>query len=253
MQKQDPHAQVVVVNLGVFDKEQLAAAGASMSSCARWRCIVAHAIGASADDVYREWSTPSATANLDRVMRRLILPRVIKNGSRLFLAIESADAVFGSPLQNTFSASCAAGPRAMSRGPVCDSCCRSRRRRRSLVSSQHQSPFNLTDAVELKDLNDEQLLRLCSLYQLRWDKAELKSLKRWVGGHPYLARLAMYTAVRQNVSLNQLLDVNHPAGTVFDSFLSRVSGRLRRHPERVKALRQMLQDPAADLGKPSCR
>ncbi len=249
VQKQDPHAQVVVVNLGVFDKSSWQQPQGVDVFLREMALHVAHAIGASADDVYREWSTPSATANLDRVMRRLILPRVIKNGSRLFLAVESADAVFGSPLQNTFFGilrgwaesdepwSCLRLLLSISTTPAL------------LVSSQHQSPFNLTDAVELKDLNDEQLLRLCSLYQLRWDKAELKSLKRWVGGHPYLARLAMYTAVRQNVSLNQLLDVNHPAGTVFDSFLSRVSGRLRRHPERVKALRQMLQDPAADLGE----
>ncbi len=249
IQEQDASSQVVIVNLDLFDKSSWQQPQGLDTFLRELALHVALALGEPAETVYAEWATPSPTANMDRVMRRRILPRLVQNQGRLLLAIECADAVLGSPLQNTFFGilrgwaeseepwSCLRLLLSISTTPAL------------LVSTQHQSPFNLTDAVELKDLGDEQLLRLCSMYQLKWGPKELELLKHWVGGHPYLARMAMYTAARQNVSLHQLLDAGHPAGNVFDGFLSRARARMRRHPERYEAFQAMLSDPHADLGE----
>lgn len=248
VQKQDQQNQVVAINLDLFDKSSWHQPQGLDPFLRELALHVALSLGESAEDVHREWTTSSPTANLDRVMRKRILPRVTRSQGRLLLAIDRADAVLGSPIQNTFFGilrgwaesedawSCLRLVLSISTTPAL------------LVSSQHQSPFNLTDAVELKDLRDAQILSLCRLYQLKWGKDELSMLRHWVGGHPYLVRLAMYTAVRQGVSLEQLFEGDHPASGVFEGFLNRIGERLRRHPERFEALQRVLADPRTDLG-----
>jgi serine/threonine protein kinase len=249
VQRPSPRSQIVAINLDLFDKSLWRQPQGLDSFLRELALHMALALGEQPEAVYREWTTPSTTANLDRVMRRLILPHAAGDKGPLVLAIDRADAVLGSPLQNTFFGILRGWAESEEPWSVLRLVLAISTTPALLVSSQHQSPFNLTDTVELKDLREEQTQRLGQLYQLRWGHAELETLRRWVGGHPYLTRLAMYTAVRQGVSLAQLFDPDHPASRVFDGFLARITARLRSHPERFEALQRVLADPGEDLGE----
>ncbi|HMU37604.1 MAG TPA: AAA-like domain-containing protein [Pseudomonadota bacterium] len=246
-QKHDAKSQVVAINLDLFDKSGWQQQQGLEPFLRELALHIGLALGETTETVQQEWTTSSPTANLDRFMRRRILPKVTEQSGRLFLAIDRADAVLGSPFQNTFfgilrgwaeaeeSWSCLRLLLSISTTPAL------------LVSNRHQSPFNLTDAVELRDMNDTQVQKLCDLYHLSWGKEERGVLRNWVGGHPYLVRLALFNAVKQNVSPRELFDPGHPAFGVFDRFLNRVTERLRAFPERFEALQRVLVDPATDL------
>lgn len=69
----------------------------------------------------------------------------------------------------------------------------------------HQSPFNAGVPVELKDLNQSQVVDLAHRYGINLNNAQLEELSTILGGHPYLLRLAMYHIVTDKVSLEDLL------------------------------------------------
>ena len=56
----------------------------------------------------------------------------------------------------------------------------------------HKSPFNVGVPILLEELTYTQVEHLASLHQLNWDRTRISKLMNFVGGHPYLLRLAMY-------------------------------------------------------------
>ena len=69
----------------------------------------------------------------------------------------------------------------------------------------NQSPFNAGTPILLEEFDAEQVAVLANLYQLNWDKEQVKQLMDLVGGHPYLVRLAMYQIKRQDLTLKEFL------------------------------------------------
>ncbi len=69
----------------------------------------------------------------------------------------------------------------------------------------NQSPFNVGLPVELPELTCEQVLELARRYDLDWSTPEAEQLMAWVGGQPYLVRLALYHIWHQETSLEELL------------------------------------------------
>jgi hypothetical protein len=69
----------------------------------------------------------------------------------------------------------------------------------------NQSPFNIGFCVELPELTSEQVTYLAQKYDLSWSNAESNQLLKWVGGNPYLIRLALHNIYHSNTTLEQII------------------------------------------------
>lgn len=101
---------------------------------------------------------------------------------------------------------------------------------RWLVRHPGRSPFTLTPPIELPDLTMPQLQELAKQHGLGWNAADLGVLAGLIGGHPYLARLAMYAAAIRGLSIEQVTSDARPGAQVFDGFLEICRQRLMAQP-----------------------
>jgi hypothetical protein len=92
------------------------------------------------------------------------------------------------------------------------------------------SPFVVGPPLIIEDFTLEQLTQLCRLHDLPWDEGQLRSLMNLIGGHPYLTRMAMYTAVAKGYTVEQLVSPERPGVQVFDGFLETCRLRLIAQP-----------------------
>ena len=79
----------------------------------------------------------------------------------------------------------------------------------------NQSPFNVGLPVVLPEFNRLQMMELAQKYQLNWNgdsEDKLSILMELIGGHPYLARLAFYHLVKDNLSFEEFI-TNAPTET----------------------------------------
>lgn len=108
-----------------------------------------------------------------------------------------------------------------------------------------ESPFNITEPIELKDLKETQIQELANRYGLGWGSAHFKALMGLVGGHPYLVRLLMYTASHEGRDLSDLL--KDATGELFDPYLNRCRTRISKRPELFLALKQIADKGGAGI------
>jgi AAA-like domain len=108
----------------------------------------------------------------------------------------------------------------------------------------HQSPFNVGLPIRLPEFTLEQVQDLALRHGLAWAEThagleDLRSLLKMIGGHPYLVRLALY-ALRQQLSLDQLLqEAPTPAG-IYSEHLRHQLQDLQEHPELAIAFQKIL-------------
>jgi hypothetical protein len=108
----------------------------------------------------------------------------------------------------------------------------------------NQSPFNVGLPIRLPEFTLEQVQDLALRHGLDWAETEsgvqdLRSLLEMIGGHPYLVRLALY-ALRQQVSLAQLLQEAPTTAGIYGEHLRHHLNHLHEHPELAIALQQIL-------------
>jgi hypothetical protein len=153
-------------------------------------------------DIWKDPGTPST--KLNRLMENHILPGVKE---RLILAIDRADAVWGSPPQGDFYN--------LLHG-WSDSTDELWSRLRLLLTGS-TTPTLLTDGVNaslfckippirLSDLKDDQMRELAERYDLKYDQTDIDCLISKVGGHPFLVRLVMQAAGLRNKTISEILD-----------------------------------------------
>ena len=153
-------------------------------------------------DIWKGPGTPST--KLNRLMENHILPGVKE---RLILAIDRADAVWGSPPQGDFYN--------LLHG-WSDSTDELWSRLRLLLTGS-TTPTLLTDGVNaslfskippirLSDLNDNQIRELAERYDLKYNQTDIDCLFSKVGGHPFLVRLVMHAAGLRNKTISEILD-----------------------------------------------
>lgn len=122
-----------------------------------------------------------------------------------------------------------------------------------LATDYHQSPFNLTSPIHLDDFSSTQAGELCRLYGLSWAETDLARLMTWVGGHPYLLRLAMYHAALKHASVDEIvrLEPGEGAGStarwIFEDYLRDLRRRLSRRPELLQALSTLVHNQGARI------
>jgi hypothetical protein len=85
----------------------------------------------------------------------------------------------------------------------------------------NQSPFNVGFAVELRELNPEQVKSLVERHGLQWQESQVTALMRLLGGHPYLLRVALYQLARQRITFEQLAREAPTEGGLYGEHLRR--------------------------------
>ncbi|BBD62844.1 hypothetical protein NIES2109_56940 (plasmid) [Nostoc sp. HK-01] len=95
----------------------------------------------------------------------------------------------------------------------------------------HQSPFNAGRPVELEEFNQLKSQELVTKHGIQDGDAVLEQLRRMVGGHPYLLRLALYEIARGKVSLKNLLQSATTEAGIYSHHLRSLLGVLQKAPE----------------------
>lgn len=107
--------------------------------------------------------------------------------------------------------------------------------------NHNQSPFNVGLSIELSEFTDVQVLQLASKHQLNWDDNTAKLLIAQVGGHPMLIRQALYFISRNEVSLEELLDMSDFADFIYGDYLRHLLIHLQQNPDLLTAFRQVIR------------
>lgn len=111
-----------------------------------------------------------------------------------------------------------------------------------LVDDPNNSPFNLSERIELLDFDDRQIAELAIFYGLHTDVAERASLRRLIGGNPFLAGLAFEKmAAQPGRSLSEILSTDEKQ--LFGDYLDRLRKNLRGHPKLSETLACLHRQP----------
>jgi DNA-binding CsgD family transcriptional regulator len=114
----------------------------------------------------------------------------------------------------------------------------------------HQSPFNVGLPLKLPFFNQQQVEALAQIHGLAGSFEEAQALIAMLGGHPYLIRLALYHLVRQDVSLQQLLQFAPTHAGVYSDHLRRCLGNLKQQPELAAIVKQVMTAQSPILIEP---
>ncbi|UBF30000.1 AAA-like domain-containing protein (plasmid) [Kovacikia minuta CCNUW1] len=111
--------------------------------------------------------------------------------------------------------------------------------------SVHKSPFNVGLPVELPPFTPEQVQELAQRHGLNWSAQQTEQLLNFVGGQPYLTRLAIYHVWRQDTTLEQLVQMTPTATGIYRDHLQRQLWILQQDVELEKAFCQVLMAEAS--------
>jgi hypothetical protein len=103
----------------------------------------------------------------------------------------------------------------------------------------NKSPFNVGLPIELPEFTSQQVQNLARRHSLDWNAGEAEKLMAFVGGHPYLLRLAMYAIARQDVTLDTMLQEGSTEAGLYSDHLRRHLWNLEKHPELMEAMREV--------------
>jgi predicted MPP superfamily phosphohydrolase len=112
-----------------------------------------------------------------------------------------------------------------------------------LTSDLRFSVFaGLTEPVRLEAFTREQVRLTCKLYQIQVEEFEIDKLYQLIGGHPYLARLAIHRAVMARCTLATVLGYSDGIRSPFRLHLDEIRRRLRAVPELHAALQEVARE-----------
>lgn len=104
----------------------------------------------------------------------------------------------------------------------------------------NKSPFNTGLAFELKTFTSNQIQTLAERYNIELTAQELTELNRLVGGFPYLVRLALDYAVRNNIPLLQVLETASNDTGIYTNHLHEMLWYLQKNADLATAYQQVL-------------
>ncbi len=105
-----------------------------------------------------------------------------------------------------------------------------------LIDNPNQSPFNVATPVVLQDFTPDEVAELNRRHHSPLNEAELKQLTDFLGGHPFLTRVALYLFARGKVDLMALLTHATEDNGPFSEHMRHYLRRILRKPELKQAL-----------------
>ncbi len=77
--------------------------------------------------------------------------------------------------------------------------------------------YNTTLTVRIDGLTQEQVEKLAEVHRLHWTKEEIRAVREYLGGNPFLIRLAMFDASLNGTSVPEILDhTSNPGRDLWD-------------------------------------
>mgnify|MGYP001039431061 CR=1 FL=1 len=104
----------------------------------------------------------------------------------------------------------------------------------------NRSPFNVGFQVELLPFTPEQVGTLVKQHGLQWPLAEIQGLMALTGGHPYLVRMALYHAVHDPLSFDELAALTPTEAGFFREHLRDRFHSVQSNPPLQAAVNDML-------------
>jgi AAA-like domain/CHAT domain len=117
---------------------------------------------------------------------------------------------------------------------------------------QSQSPFNVGTEIVLGEFSEAQVVDLAGRHGV--GKNEAIELRKFVGGHPQLIRLGLYSIARQELSLEELVADGATEAGLYGTHLRRLRSSVERDVSVLTAFRRVLASGdgcAIDLGASS--
>lgn len=109
-----------------------------------------------------------------------------------------------------------------------------------LQKDSNQSPFNVGLPIELGEFTAAQVQTLVTLHGLHWTAPDLEQLRRLIGGHPYLVRLALYNIAIGDLTLESFLQTAHTEAGLYRDHLVGHLRALERYPELGTAMKAIV-------------
>jgi len=110
-----------------------------------------------------------------------------------------------------------------------------------LIADPNQSPFNVGLKIYLEDFTPSQWADLNARHGRPLSDGDLAAAHRLLGGHPYLARKALYTLVSEEMAWPAFAAVAAGDNGPFSDHLRRQLWLLHKRPELVTALRTIIR------------
>jgi hypothetical protein len=111
------------------------------------------------------------------------------------------------------------------------------------IQDINQSPFNVGTSLALRGFNSAELQELNSRYghPIKSDR-DIEELFNFLGGHPYLTRLALYVMARSNLRLQDLIRVAGEMTGPFADHLRGIAWLLRKSPDLRAGLLEVVKN-----------
>ncbi|AKG22346.1 AAA-like domain-containing protein [Calothrix sp. 336/3] len=104
----------------------------------------------------------------------------------------------------------------------------------------NRSPFNAGFPVELSEFTTTQVLDLAQRHQLHWSQEQITEIMSMIGGHPFLARLALYHISRQDITWERFLATAPTESGIYAHYLHRLTDELNQQPELALVIPEIM-------------
>ncbi|MBW4627887.1 MAG: AAA-like domain-containing protein [Brasilonema octagenarum HA4186-MV1] len=108
----------------------------------------------------------------------------------------------------------------------------------------NKSPFNIGLAIDLPPFTRLQVEKLVQRHGLQMTSSVLEQLMELTGGFPYLVRLAFYSTVHNNISLQNLLSNTKNDTSIFSNHLQEQLWYLQQNTDLRDAFEQVIMATA---------
>jgi AAA-like domain len=113
------------------------------------------------------------------------------------------------------------------------------------ITDLNQSPFNVGTRLALEDFDLDQVSELNRRYgNPLQNEAEAAEFHEFLGGHPYLTQRGLYEMVKNNTSLDAILEMGNKDKGIFGDHLKRMLVSLQQEQSLFEELRCYLQSNA---------
>lgn len=240
-------AHVVYVDMQAVSQASLQSSAHFLQELARWIVDELELDGA---EVEKAWQSRLGPARkLTKLIERYVLPAV---NEPLLLALDEVDRLLPTPFHAEIFGLLRSWHNLRSRHPSWENfglLMAISTEPYLLINDLQQSPFNVGLTLYLEDFDEDQVIELNKRYGAPLSLDGVKELVNLLDGHPYLTRVALYTLVRNGLTIADLVAV---AAREQGPFISHLR-YLRRLLDSEPALRQAVDHILATGQSPDDR